>query len=270
MMGKVLVVIAGYAVLVSAALADFGDIICSWKTPTISGYTSACRGLAWDGKYIWCNCRYGTGMGSDIYRCVPSTGSAVSSFHTYYLYNKVSGAANYRKYAGTDIIELLVYYQFEREQYIYRLNFKGEILRSVKITNPPSVWGIADDGTNNWVVGMTSAYLPGVFKLNSAGSAISSFGLPDAEYHGIAIQGDFFWVSVMNSGQFPTFGAYKVLTGGSIAASFGGFERFVFDCAYENKHLWIVRHDNIVCCVDVSNAPAVLPASVGRIKVLFK
>jgi hypothetical protein len=267
---KVLVPIVGCAVLVSAALADFGDIICSWKAPTRAGFTSCCRGLAWDGKYLWCNVSYSPGESSDIYRCVPTTGSAISSFHTYYLYNKVSGAANYRKYRGVDIIELLVYYQFEREQYIYRANFKGEILRSLKITNPPYVLGIADDGTNNWVVGMTSGYLPGVFKLNSTGSAISSFGLRDATYRGIAIQGDFFWVSVEDMGPYETFGAYKVRPGGSIAASFGRFGQLIFDCTYENNHLWIVTDNNIVRCVDVSNAPAVLPASVGRIKVLFK
>ena len=269
-MRKVIFIAAVSALAITPALAEFGDVICSWKAPTKSGYTPYCRGLAWDGKYIWCNCRYGTGMSSDIYRCIPSTGSPVSSFHTYYEYNKISGAANYRKLRGVDIIELLVLHEFERQRYIYRLNFKGEILGSVKVTNPRYVWGIADDGTDNWVVGATSAYLPGVFKLNSAGSAVSSFGLPDAEYYGIAIQGDFFWVSVINNGQYPTYGAYKIRRNGSIVASFGGFQRFVFDCAYENNHLWLVTDNNIVRCVDVSNAPAVAPASLGKVKALFR
>ncbi len=269
-MRKVIFVAAVSALAITPALADFGDVICSWKAPTKPGYWSTCRGLAWDGKYIWCNCRYGTGMSSDIYRCVPSTGSTVSSFHTYYPYGKTSGAANYRKYRGVDIIELLVYYEIERERYIYRLNFKGKILGSVRVTNPPYLIGIADDGTDNWVVGLTSAYLPGVFKLNSAGSVVSSFNLRDATYRGIAIQGDFFWLSVEDMGPYETFGAQKIRPGGSIAASFGRFGQSIFDCTYENKHLWIVTDNNIVRCVDVSNAPAVAPASVGRIKALFR
>ena len=262
--------LSAYAIWASPALAEFGDVLCSWKAPTKPGYWSTCRGLAWDGKYIWCNCRYGSGYSSDIYRCIPSTGSPVSSFHTYYEYNKISGAANYRKLRGVDIIELLVLHEFERQRYIYRLNFKGEILGSVKVTSPPYVLGIADDGTNNWVLGLTSAYLPAVFRLNSTGSAVSSFGLRDAQYGGIAIQGDFFWLSVDDRGQYPTKGAYKIRPGGSIAASFGQFEDLIFDCAYENNHLWIVTDNNVVRCVDVSNAPAVSPASLGKVKALFR
>lgn len=269
-MSKVLVAIVGCAVLVSAALADFGDIICSWKAPTRAGFTSYCRGLAWDGKYLWCNVRYSPGESSDIYRCVPSTGSAVSSFHTYYYYGKISDGANYRKYRGADCIELAVYDQLDRFSYIYRANFKGEIIERVRVVNPRWFVSLAYDGTYNWLLGTTTTYKPALFKLNSAGSMVYSFNLPDAEYHGVAIQGDFFWVSVMYSGQYPTFGAYKVLTGGSVVASFGGFGQLIFDCTYENNHLWIVTDNNIVRCVDVSNAPAVLPASVGRIKVLFK
>jgi hypothetical protein len=269
-MRKLIFVAAVFALAITPALADFGDIVCSWKAPTKTGYTPYCLGLAWDGKYIWCNCRYGTGMSSDIYRCIPSTGSPISSFHTYYEYNKISGAANYRKFGSVDIIELVVYYQYEREQYIYRLNFKGEILGTVKIQRPPYVIGIADDGADNWAVGLNSGYLPGVYKLNSAGSAISSFGLREADYNGIAIQGDFFWVSVEDNGQYETYGAYKVRPGGSIAASFGHFGQTILDCTYENNHLWLVTDNNIVRCVDVSNAPAVAPASLGRVKALFR
>ena len=265
--------LSAYAIWASPALADFGDVLCSWRAPGPLGYDLYCRGLAWDGKYIWCNSDHGGAGNTYLYRCISSTGSPVSSFRTYYEYNKVSGTTNYRKLRGIDIIELLVYYQYEQERYIYRLNFKGEILGSVKITSPPYVDGITDDGTDNWVLGFDSAYQPGVYKLNSTGSATSSFAIPDAQYGGIAIQGDFFWLSVDYRGQYPTRGAYKIRTGGSIAASFGGREQFgdlIFDCAYENNHLWIVTDNNIVRCVDVSNAPAVAPASLGKVRALFR
>lgn len=265
-MRNVVFIAAVSALAVAPALAEFGDVLCSWKAPGSDPY---CIGLAWDGKYIWCNSRYGSSA-SNIYRCVASTGSPISSFHTCYAYNKVSGAANYRKYRGVDIIELIVHYQYEREQYIYRLNFKGEILGSVKIQRPPYVNGITDDGTNNWAVGLNSGYLPGVFRLDSAGSVTSSFGVLDASYRGIAIQGGFFWLSVEDPGMYETYGAYKVCPGGSIAASFGRFGQSILDCTYENNHLWIVTDRNIVRCVDVSNAPAVAPASAGRIKALYR
>lgn len=269
-MRKIIFVAVLSALAVAPALADFGDVLCSWKAPGPPGFIPYCHGLAWDGKYIWCNSRYGGGGSSYLYRCISSTGSPVSSFYTYYGDNKTSSTANYRNLRGVDIIELMVYSLSERQEYIYRLNFKGEILGSVKVTNPPYVLGIADDGTNNWAVGLDSGYLPGVFKLNSAGSVTSSFAIREAQYGGIAIQGDFFWLSVDDRGQYPTSGAYKIRPGGSIAASFGRFGQLIFDCTYENSHLWLVTDNNIVRCVDVSNAPAVAPASLGRVKALFR
>ena len=55
---------------------------------------------------------------------------------------------------------------------------------------------------------------------------------------------------------------------GSVVASFGTWGK-PEDCTYENNHLWVAVHSKVFC-YDVSNAPAVLPASVGRIKALFK
>jgi len=105
-----------------------------------------------------------------------------------------------------------------------------------------------------------------VYKMTAAGSLVSSFvvnkpGLAS----GITKQGDFFWLSVTGIEDFC--GAYKCRGNGSVVASFG--TGAPLDCTYENNHLWIA-FSSTVRCYDVSNAPAVLPASVGRIKVLFK
>jgi hypothetical protein len=44
----------------------------------------------------------------------------------------------------------------------------------------------------------------------------------------------------------------------------------MYDCTFDGKYLWLVADSKMVYCCDVSNAPAVQPASVGRIKALYR
>ena len=66
----------------------------------------------------------------------------------------------------------------------------------------------------------------------------------------------------------PYSGVYKTRPNGSVVASFETFGTSI-DCTYEGKRLWVCD-GNRIYCYDVSNAPAVAPASLGKVKALFR
>ncbi len=268
-MRKVIFIAAVSALVAAPALADFGDIICSWDMPYRSSSADDCRGLAWDGRYVWC--ARDTYLFDDVmFRCRASDGSVVSSFIIPFR-SKFNGMC-YRQFRGENVLELVVH--DNNNPLLARINFRGQVVDRLGVSLPPGsyVWSVCYDGANNWVVVPEYPERNIVYKLNTSGSAVSSFvvrGMTGGR--GIDRQHDFFWISVnYTEGRPGFFGALKTKANGSIAASFGGWYQTVYDCCYENNHVWIVTSSIRVLCVDVSNAPAVAPASVGRIKALFK
>lgn len=274
-MRKVIFVVAVFTLATAPALADFGEIIYSWKAPWREGARATiCKGLAWDGQYIWLNCDY-SGKRPRIYRCLPSNGSVVSWFDSKFIVDRSGCGMNYRRWQGQPCLEIAVWDEYEKREYVYRLNYKGEIIGSFIVNLPGSgldyVYSLAFDGTHYWVTDPESEGNSVVHKLTANGTAVGSFAIGQKGYaRGIALQGDFFWAS-MDAGYEMFFGACKMKSTGSVVASFEYLQPDIYDCSYGGRNLlWLVRDRDTVLCVDVSNAPAVAPASVGRIKALFR
>jgi len=262
------------ALAAGAAFADFGDIVRSWEAPWVEGSGgTACEGIAWDGEYIWCNCDYSR-IRPRIYRCLASNGSVVSWFASPFIVDRSARGMNCRRWQGQPCLEIAVWDDYEDIQYVYRLNYKGEILGkfAVNLPNPsPYLSSVVFDGTYYWV---TYPDYDGsvVYKLNNRGTALSSFILDRAgAANGICKQGDFLWFT-LDSPSEMFFGACKARPNGSIVASFDNtrFEDYMYDCTFDGEYLWLVAETRMVYCIDVSNAPAVAPASVGRIKALYR
>lgn len=245
-----------------AAFADFGEILKSWNTPKIGSIYGTCWGLGWDGEYIWCNVSHSY-VEDWIYRCMPSDGSVVSSFKSGFHNYLLGRGMCHRQWRGAPCLEVAVWDVRQEKPYLNRYRYNGSIVNSTLL--PFTFWvpSVVFDATNDWVVRPVEGGSV-AFKLDGNGSPISSFTVkrPGPAY-GLTKQVDFFWFVV---GGYMS--AYKTRSNGSVVASFATLGT-ASDCTYENKHLWVSTGSTITC-YDVSNAPAVLPASVGRVKALFR
>jgi hypothetical protein len=269
------ILFAMFVAFATSSFADFGDIVRSWKAPWIEGAGGTfCKGLAWDGQYIWCNCDY-THKGDRIYRCRASNGSIISWFDSPFIIGRFGRGLNCRRWQGQPCLEITVWDDNEYKQYVYRLSYTGEIIGSFAVdlpgTGPDFISSLVFDGSSYWVTDPDSNESK-VYKLNSSGSVLASFIVNrTGTANGICKQGDFLWLSLDDfSGDF--YGACKIRPTGSIAASFGNsrFSQTTYDCAFDGRYLWFVTDNDMVYCFDVSNAPAVAPASIGKIKALYR
>ena len=252
--------------LAAPALADFGDVIRSWDTPLQGGHSGACLGLAWDGEYIWCNILYKR-LPDMVYRCRPSNGRVVASFPSGFTTYVAGAGMCYRRWVGQRCLEFVVRDGVGRRSYIYRYNLSGSVINRTRINLPNYLTSIMFDGKNEWVVEPREPRSV-TYKLNAGASPVSSFVVKGlGQVYGLDKQADFFWFSLSYIGD-GFYGTYKTRANGSVVASFWTYGK-PDDCTYENNRLWLAVQ-RTVFCYDVSNAPAVLPASVGRIKVLFK
>jgi hypothetical protein len=255
----------------AAAFGRFGSVVNSWMSPQRGHYPEDCTGLAWDGAYIWCSVHHGIGYAPYMYRCRPSDGSVVSSFRSGFNDDLRGYGMCHRKIGGTNYLDVVVCDRNAYEYYIYRYDYRGSITGRMKLQVPVAM-GLFHDGSNFWVTRPKDP-LSVVYKLNANGSPLSSFVLNKEGYPlGICQQGDFFWLSIDYYGPPGFYGGYKVRRSGSVVASFlaPGISQYTYDCTFDGEYLWIASFTNMVYQVDVSNAPAVVPTSVGRIKALFR
>jgi hypothetical protein len=263
-MRKVILVVALSALAIAPAFAEFGELIRSWLSP---GH-NACAGITWDGEYIWCNMAYSSPYPAMMYRCVPSNGSVVSWFETGFNYRLRGYDTCYRLWGGRPTLDVRVWDEYAEERSIYRFYFNGSIVdrTGVELPGGAGFTGICFDGSNNWVSTSLTAGSK-VYKLSDRGVPITAFTLNGAgDICCLTKQGDFFWFGIYIEDSFRGF--YKTRPDGSVVASFETPGR-PGDCTFENKHLW-AEISNWIICYDVSNAPAVAPASIGKVKALFR
>ena len=260
------------ALTAGAAFAGFGDVICSWRVPKKGSGLERCEGLAWDGTYLWCNVEHGSVYDPYMYRCRSSDGSVVSSFPSGFN-NYVRGFGMcHRKVRGVDVLEVIVWDSRPQQSSLYRYSFAGSITQRTEIRLPVSIHGVYYDGVSFWVTDPdeSGSY---VYRLNESGVPLSSFKVNQpGDANGVCKQADFLWFSIDYYGGPSFYGAYKARPNGSVVASFRPreFGQYSYDCTFDGEYLWVVSDSFMVFCVDVSNAPAVLPASVGRIKALYR
>jgi hypothetical protein len=263
-MRKVILVAALSVLAVAPALAEFGEIIKSWYAPGRGN----CWGIAWDGEYIWCNTEVSPNP-SVMYKCVASDGSVVSSFKTVFNLYIQGRTIGYGRWGGRPVLDCDVWDDYSEENIIIRYYPNGSIAdrATVRLPGGAHMSGICFDGSNNWTTDQKETASV-VYKLNGQGVLISSFTLNKPGYTcGITKQGDFFWFTIRSHGS-PCM-CYKTRPNGSVVASFETSGSTPLDCTYENNHLWVTDSARVFC-YDVSNAPAVAPASLGKVKALFR
>jgi hypothetical protein len=273
-----LFIIAAMLLCAAGALAHFGQILSSFRAPILPPRYTHIQGIAWDGNYIWLNCGFGYEH-NRVFRCVPSTGSYLSSFESPFheATNNMEGRGiSKRVWNGQPCLEFAVYNSNTGNAWVYRLNYAGTIIGSFLPQIPANNLCIGADfnGTNYWltspiddsrtdVLGRTRVY-----KVNANGNFLSSFTVNTyAAAEGLALEGNYLWIP----GDSLLYGACKVTTTGSVVASFNRLHQSVADCAYENNHLWIAGQNDYVYCIDVRiSGPGIEPSSLGRVKALYR
>jgi len=268
-----LIVAAAILLCAAAAFAYFGQVLNSFRAPAIAGKTTTCRGVAWDGQYLWLNCAYSPNGPYKVYRCTYRGGSVVSSFNCPFNDPEVSGVSHgigWSMYGGQGGLDFTVYSP-GGVSLLYRLTYTGSIVRSVWVQAlvPPMYPSSVDyDGTYYWVshAGVNGPFSK-VYKISSAGVCISSFQGPynTNTLSGIARDGNNLWLTY-NRG----LDVVKVNTTGSVLATFRKPGDYLYDCAYANGRLWVVADSQYICEISASTYPGIVPASLGRVKASYR
>jgi len=265
------IVVASALVIVSAAwAAAFGEILSSFRAPAIAGKTTTCYGVAYDGQYLWLNCTYTPNGPYVVYRCISRGGSVVSSFNCPFN-DRVNGNVSYgmgwSMDGGQGGLDFAVF-RYTGVAYIYRTTYTGSIVRSCwaqPIIYPRHMTSVDFDGTYYWVT--DNGFNGGVYKLTTAGVCISSFETPLSNYYfkGIAVVGNYLWLSCGFWNNIV-----KYTTAGSAVASFPKPGGNVYDCEYANGRLWVVANSQYVFEMSASTNPGIAPASLGRVKAIYR
>jgi hypothetical protein len=240
-----------------AAEAAVGDVIASWETPKPGG---GFNGIAYDGEYVWVkNCLSDSGW---VYRCtfygrvVSQIGLPYSSpsyfsygltydgeyLWTNYQYNKFPICDNYRQYTTTG-------------------SYMQEFVLHVWYGSQSRV--VTWDGLYLWTDTPDHRYAE---KVSTAGSVVARKPMPlemasDAAYY---------------RRQLWYYGGdglvYGVTLNGSVAASFPAPGGSCDGAAFDGEYLWTLggtSYPQYVYKVDIG-VVGVAPASVGRVKALFR
>lgn len=151
---------------------------------------------------------------------------------------------------------------------IYRLNQDGSITAS--FAAPANGYGVAYDGEHLWYSTAGSHYWNYVYKLTTKGSVISSFQAP----HGAGFLnkdvdwgGSYLWLA--QSGNVGGV-IYQMTSTGSVVYSFFLAGRRPTGVAWDGKHVWFADGGNDWVYQMEWSGIGVAPASVGKVKALFR
>ncbi len=236
------------AVAVATAAGAFADlsIISSWPSPGQRPY-----GVTYDGSYVWVAC---SEAGKEtMFKCHPGSGSVVSSFKVNT--TGLMSCAYDGKYLWVDALDPTLNY------YLYQMTDGGSILTSWKSPLARTV-GVAWDGTYLWL----SSYFRVLGWATTAGSLVGSFGTNWVPT-GVAFDGYYLWTAEYNQTAI-----YRLTTAGSLVASYlfpAGEPRGL---GFDGNYLWVTSKGGAgdVYRVDFGGYPAVAPASLGRVRALYR
>jgi hypothetical protein len=223
-----------------ATFAGFGEVVSSFPHPGITGTA----GLAWDGSNLWF-----AGEPSTLFVKTSTNGSIVGSFNRGGSYSYIMGLT----YDG----EYLWYSRHRLEQAIYyhQITTTGSSVTSFMYT-----WPYGD-------VGMTweDGYLwCGAAKYTTAGSLVATF-TPPFGFADLGCYGHKLWSGGPNKFM------YNITTNGSVVASFPvPGDGNASGAAFDGQYLWLINPTNkYVYQVDI-DVVGVGPASIGKVKALYR
>ena len=239
-------VILGFLLVGTPARGAFGDVVASFPAPA-----QVPSALAWDGRYLWVLCNT-TPSVSTVFRLNPDNGSVISSFASPY-----RAASRGLTWDGT---------------YLYLGRFNPYVVswRSTTgslygtFTLPAYYGGLAWDGSHLWATDRSPYYF---YRVTTRGSLVSSFPVSFFPFdpgfgNGYLFVGTF----------TPLQRLYKLTTAGSIVESANPPANHPWGCCFDGTYVWftdVTSHHYIWKC-DAGQYPAVVPASVGRVKGLFR
>ncbi len=267
-MRKSILMVLALALLAGIASAKLGDLVASFDNHPVGG-TANHYGLAADRDYLY---SYYYTTGYLIYRMLRSNGSLVSSYHCPYLggtYYTCRGMS----YGGGTILYINNY--STRRVGILRAS-TGSKIRTWSWRSGLR-YGICctHDGTNYGTrIWQSYGNLGTFYQSTTTGSLISSFDIDPATY-----QYDDAWDYGNNMiwyGNYSTDYIYGVKTNGSILASWRGPTAVSnpYGVAYYGQRLYVSTSwgtpDEYIWVYDCPNTVGVAPASVGKVKALFK
>lgn len=247
------------AMLAGAAFAAFGDVVASFPAPG-----SNPGGLAWDGTYLWyADYGSGTNQPSTIYK-MTTTGSFLGQWVVNWPY--AMGLAWDGTYLWCDSLTV---------RYVYRLNPANCSVISSFYGPSAHMMGMCCDGTylyiNDWqdrrvakvtFTGQLQQLIPLTFPNNQGPSAV-------------ALEGEYLWSNSRDFWNPANAYAYKCLKStGSVVASFWCPDSQATDFAYSDVggyYLWISGYTTkMIYKVDVYSDVGVMPASLGKVKALYR
>jgi sugar lactone lactonase YvrE len=237
-------------VAAAPALAGFGSVVSSFrKTDNITS-----RGLAWvDGNLVTTNA---SSSGDHRWRVYTPAGSLVATF---------AGPEEYNAHIGAEHDGTYFWTGSWVDDRVYRFASGGSVVSSFHAGWPN---GVAWDGQYIW---WTSYIGDWFYKCRPNGSVVTSWRVSSITDTGdLAWDGIYLWCADIGSGY-----VYRLNTAGAVSRRFAAPGDETYGCAFDGEYLWVsdttIDHQTVFYKVDIDySGPAVVPASVGRVRALFR
>lgn len=255
MFGRGLIVIT--LATAAGAAAEWGNVLASYAVPG-GGFNKFANGLAHDGANLWC----AEGRDDRIYRMDPATGSVSGSF-------AAPSAVAFGLAYGAGYL----WYVDGNSRWFYKIDpATGSVVTSF-FKNVYKPYGLAHDGAYLWhSCSLTGPGTTAILKMTEAGSTVLSYpytlgGTPhDLGYQA---EGACLWAS--SFGGINTHVYKFVAASGSLVRSFPQPAYFTAGVAYHDERLYVASNQTEwIYVVDARDDTGVAPASVGRVKSLFR
>jgi len=262
-MRKVALTVLMAFLMVVPAFGALGDVISSFAAPASSPYAVACSP-----SYIYVYCGASPYR---VYTCT-TTGSVVSSFTSPHGSRTRGVGYEYGNY-------LWLGYYGSSVARVAKVNAaNGSVISSFPVYSVHTLYGGVACQGNPGSPGVTSIisndYLPYVASRHTtAGSLINSFtyssGTPSFRDPAWDYGNNLIWWGHYTSSNPYVYG---YTTAGSMAASFPAPGSYPYGCGYYGGYLWLCRSTSpyYVYQIDCPNTVSIKPASVGKVKALFR
>ncbi len=240
------------AVLASGAAATGGSIIRSFESPC----NDRTDGIDYRGGYLY----HANFNGPCEVLKTNVAGSVVSSL-------KEPAYAVGVDFTGTVYWAYTFWPQVPRDR-IYRVNEAGSITAS--FAAPSNGYGVTYDGESLWYSTAGNHNWNYVYRLTKQGSVVSSFQAPHGSgflNRDVDWGGSYLWLAQSSSaGGF----IYQMTTAGSVVFSIFMQGRRPTGVAWDGKHVWFADGGNDWVYQMKWSGVDVAPASIGKVKALFR